>query len=90
VYSDFAIHDMGAKLMDGVTQGGAAGNQWRTAPLWGLGQRLFFLHDGRATNLDQAIAAHASANSEANQVIANYNALTQSQRQQVMAFLRAL
>ena len=45
-FSDFALHHMGG-LADGVTQGMAAGDQFRTAPLWGLGQRLFFLHDGR-------------------------------------------
>lgn len=45
-FSDFALHHMGG-LADGVTQGLAAGDQFRTAPLWGLGQRLFFLHDGR-------------------------------------------
>jgi CxxC motif-containing protein (DUF1111 family) len=45
-FSDFALHHMGG-LADGVTQGLADGDQFRTAPLWGLGQRLFFLHDGR-------------------------------------------
>ena len=45
-FSDFALHHMGG-LADGVSQGSAAGDQFRTAPLWGLGQRLFFLHDGR-------------------------------------------
>ncbi len=55
-FSDFALHDMGGALNDGITQGNANGRDWRTAPLWGLGQRLFFLHDGRADTLDQAIA----------------------------------
>src|SRR5215472_6420312 len=45
-FSDFAIHTMDSGLADGVTQGNAGGDQFRTAPLWGLGQRLFFLHDG--------------------------------------------
>jgi CxxC motif-containing protein (DUF1111 family) len=90
-FSDFALHDMGVKLMDGVMQGQATGYEWRTAPLWGLGQRNFFLHDGRATTLDQAIAAHSSGPSaEADQVIANYNALPIAQRVQLMAFLRSL
>jgi CxxC motif-containing protein (DUF1111 family) len=57
-YSDFALHHMGAGLADGINQGGAGADQFRTAPLWGLGQRLFFLHDGRTADLVQAIQAH--------------------------------
>ena len=38
---------MGPGLADGIVQGGAQGDEFRTAPLWGLGQRIFFLHDGR-------------------------------------------
>ena len=57
-YSDFALHHMGASLADGINQGAAGPDQFRTAPLWGLGQRLFFLHDGRTSDLLQAIADH--------------------------------
>jgi CxxC motif-containing protein (DUF1111 family) len=57
-YSDFALHHMGAQLADGINQGAAAPDQFRTAPLWGLGQRLFFLHDGRTSDLMQAIQSH--------------------------------
>ena len=57
-YSDFALHHMGAGLADGINQGAAGPDQFRTAPLWGLGQRLFFLHDGRTSDLVQAIQAH--------------------------------
>jgi CxxC motif-containing protein (DUF1111 family) len=57
-YSDFALHHMGAGLADGINQGAAGPDQFRTAPLWGLGQRLFFLHDGRTTDLMQAIQLH--------------------------------
>ncbi len=57
-YSDVAIHHMGPNLADGITQGQAGPDQFRTAPLWGLGQRLFFLHDGRTSDLLQAIEAH--------------------------------
>ena len=57
-YSDFALHHMGAGLADGINQGAAGADQFRTAPLWGLGQRLFFLHDGRTTDLVQAIESH--------------------------------
>ena len=54
-YSDFALHNMGAGLADGVVQGTADVDEFRTAPLWGLGQRLFFLHDGRTSDLMEAI-----------------------------------
>jgi CxxC motif-containing protein (DUF1111 family) len=59
-YSDFALHDMGANLSDGILQGVAGPDEFRTAPLWGLGQRLYFLHDGRTNNLFTAIQAHAT------------------------------
>ena len=58
-YSDFALHHMGSVLADGITQGAAGPDQFRTAPLWGVGQRLFFMHDGRTSDLLQAIEAHA-------------------------------
>ena len=61
-FSDFALHHMGSNLADGVTQGLAGPDMFRTAPLWGLGQRLFFMHDGRANNLIDAILAHDSDN----------------------------
>ncbi len=60
-YSDFAVHHMGSNLADGILQGGAGPDEFRTAPLWGLGKRLFFLHDGRTSDLLQAIEAHASS-----------------------------
>lgn len=63
-YSDFALHHMGAGLADGIVQGGAGPDQFRTAPLWGVGQRLFFLHDGRTTDLMQAIQAHYFATNQ--------------------------
>ena len=89
-YSDFALHKMGTDLADGISQGAAKGNEFRTAPLWGLGQRLFFLHDGRTTSLIQAIQAHNSTGSEANKVINNYNKLKASQKQDLLNFLRSL
>ena len=60
-YSDFAVHHMGSNLADGINQGAAGPDEFRTAPLWGVGQRLFFLHDGRTSDLLQAIEAHASS-----------------------------
>jgi CxxC motif-containing protein (DUF1111 family) len=89
-YSDFALHHMGSNLADGVTQGVAGPDEFRTAPLWGVGQRLFFLHDGRTSDLVQAIQAHASRGSEANQVIRNFDALSPSDQQDVVNFLRSL
>jgi len=89
-YSDIEIHHMGSGLADNVSQGGAGGDQFRTAPLWGLGQRIFLLHDGRTTNLNSAIQAHASHGSEASTVEGNYNTLSPQQKQQVLDFLRSL
>jgi CxxC motif-containing protein (DUF1111 family) len=90
-FSDIEIHHMGTGLADNVGQGGAGGDQFRTAPLWGLGQRIFLLHDGRCTNLLCAIEAHESNGGEATNVEFNFdNNLTPSQRQDVLNFLRSL
>jgi len=89
-FSDIEIHRMGTGLADNVSQGTAGGDQFRTAPLWGLGQRIFLLHDGRTTNLTTAIEAHASTGSEANTVISNFNSLSVAQRQAILDFLRSL
>jgi cytochrome c peroxidase len=64
-YSDFALHHMGPRLADGIYQGEAGSDQFRTAPLWGVGQRLFFLHDGRTADLLQAVLAHQSGHNAA-------------------------
>jgi CxxC motif-containing protein (DUF1111 family) len=88
-YSDFALHHMGA-LSDGVHQGVAGSDEFRTAPLWGVGQRLFFLHDGRTSDLIQAIQWHSSSGSEANLVIRRFNSLSPSQKQDLLNFLRSL
>ncbi len=94
LYSDLALHNMGPGLADGVTQGQAGPQDFRTAPLWGLGQRIFFLHDGRTSDLLEAIKAHASGSSgnasEANGVIARFNQLAPSQQQNMLNFLRSL
>jgi CxxC motif-containing protein (DUF1111 family) len=89
-YSDFALHHMGAKLADGITQGAAGPDQFRTAPLWGVGQRLFFMHDGRTADLMQAIQAHSSSGSEANAVVKLFNSLNANQQQDMLNFLRSL
>ena len=88
--SDIEIHHMGTGLTDNVSQGGAGGDQFRTAPLWGLGQRIFFLHDGRTTNLLNAIQAHASNGSEATIVEENFFSLSPTQQQEILNFLRSL
>jgi CxxC motif-containing protein (DUF1111 family) len=90
LFSDLVLHDMGARLADGVSQGGAGPREFRTAPLWGLGQRIFFLHDGRTSDLKVAIREHASEGSEANGVIARYDALRENQKQDLLNFLRSL
>jgi CxxC motif-containing protein (DUF1111 family) len=91
LFSDIEIHHMGVGLADNISQGGAGGDQFRTAPLWGLGQRIFFLHDGRTTNLLAAIEAHESNGSEATQAELNFDQLlTPSQRQDILNFLRSL
>jgi CxxC motif-containing protein (DUF1111 family) len=89
-FSDFALHNMGTGLQDQVSQGAANGQQFRSAPLWGVGKRIFFLHDGRTNNLVTAIEAHSSSGSEANQVIANFNKLSASDQQDIILFLRSL
>ena len=89
-FSDFEVHTMGTGLRDGIAQGTATGEQFRTAPLWGVGQRIFFLHDGRTSNLVQAIEAHQSTGSEANKSVAQFNALTRTEAQELIAFLRSL
>jgi len=89
-YSDIEIHHMGSGLADNVSQGGAGGDQFRTAPLWGLGQRIFLLHDGRTTDLNAAIEAHASRGSEATNVEENFDNLSTQQQQEILDFLRSL
>lgn len=90
LYSDLLLHHMGTKLKDDIRQGDAGSDEFRTAPLWGVGQRLFFLHDGRTTDLMEAIQAHGSRGSEANQVIDNFNDLSKKEIQDLLNFLRSL
>ena len=90
LFSDLAVHHMGVQLADGVTQGSAGPDEFRTAPLWGVGQRIFFLHDGRTSDLLQAILAHGSQNSEAERVVDVFESLSKSQKQDLLNFLRSL
>lgn len=103
-YTDLLVHHMGKGLADDITQGAATGDMFRTTPLWGAGQRIFFLHDGRTSDLLEAIQTHASnANcddrhhdqacygpSEANTVIRQFNALSKEDKQAILDFLRSL
>lgn len=107
LFSDLLIHHMGKELADDITQGNASGDMFRTTPLWGAGQRMFFLHDGRTNNLLEAIEAHKSAGmdcaddnakknaacygpSEANGVIRRFEALSATDKQAILDFLRSL
>ncbi len=94
LFSDLLVHHMGAELADNVSQGAAGPDEFRTAPLWGVGQRIFFLHDGRATpangGLLKAIQAHAGQGSEANGVVSLFDALSEQQKQDLLNFLRSL
>ena len=106
LYSDLLIHHMGTGLADNVTQGLAQGDMFRTTPLWGIGQRIFFLHDGRTSDLLEAIQAHTDIRhgqgndngggpdkyppSEANVVIRTFNALSLADKQGILDFLRSL
>jgi CxxC motif-containing protein (DUF1111 family) len=87
LYSDLLLHDMGGTLDDGVVQGQASGHDWRTAPLWGLGQRTRFLHDGRARSLEAAIVGHGG---EVAPTVARYRALSADDRAALLAFLATL
>lgn len=85
-YSDFLLHDMGS-LGDGIEQGRASGREMRTAPLWGLGVRNTFLHDGRATMVSDAILAHDGQGAGAKQ---QFSALTPKEMRDLLAFLKSL
>ena len=90
LFSDLLVHDMGAGLADGVSQGQAGPREFRTAPLWGVGQRIFFLHDGRTSNLLEAIRQHQSDGSEASLVVSRFYTLGPAYQQDILNFLRSL
>ena len=96
LFSDLLLHHMGIGLADEIIQGQAQADEFRTAPLWGLGQRTYFLHDGRTSNLIRAILYHASdgggryQSSEANAVVDRYRRLSDSDQQDLLNFLRSL
>jgi CxxC motif-containing protein (DUF1111 family) len=96
LFSDLLLHHMGGRLADDIIQGAAGPDEFRTTPLWGVGQRLFFLHDGRTSDLLVAISQHASPASgpfqasEANRVVSNFEELPVADKQAILDFLRSL
>ena len=92
-YTDMLLHDMGDGLADNRPEGVATGREWRTAPLWGIGlttvvnKHSFFLHDGRAHNIQEAILWHGG---EAQKTRDAYRALTEEERAQLLAFVNSL
>ncbi len=95
-YTDLLLHDMGAALADNFVEGQAAGNMWRTAPLWGIGYtekvmgkngKVGYLHDGRARNLTEAIMWHGG---EAERSRQRFENLSNAEREALMAFLKSL
>ncbi|HHG90471.1 MAG TPA: c-type cytochrome, partial [Devosia sp.] len=92
-YTDLLLHDMGEGLADGIAVGSASKREWRTAPLWGIGLteivsgHTFFLHDGRARNLTEAILWHGGEGERSRNLFAD---LGPQQRQNLLAFLNSL
>lgn len=93
-YTDMLLHDMGAQLDDGYTEGGAQTFEWRTPPLWGLGLsknsqggQYYLLHDGRAQSIEDAILLHGG---EGNQSREAYKGLNEVQKAQLINFLESL
>lgn len=93
-FTDLLLHDMGAELNDGYTEGDAAPAEWRTAPLWGLGLAArsqggsaHYLHDGRATTLRDAIRLHGGEGSRSR---AAFDALPVAQQVRLLAYLESL
>lgn len=92
-YTDLLLHDMGEGLADGRPDFLATGTEWRTPPLWGIGlfstvnKHTFYLHDGRARNLEEAILWHGG---EASAAKTAFMQLSEEQRQQLLAFLSSL
>ncbi|MCB9195131.1 MAG: c-type cytochrome [Flavobacteriales bacterium] len=92
-YTDLLLHDMGSNLSDGRPDYLATGNEWRTPPLWGIGLfetvngHTYYLHDGRARNLNEAIIWHGG---EAEKSKTDYMNLSSSERELVIKFLKSL
>jgi Di-haem oxidoreductase, putative peroxidase len=85
LYADLKRHEMGPELADAIDEIGTGPSVWLTRPLWGIGSTDPYLHDGRATTLDEAIRLHGG---EAAPVRAAYVALGEGERAQLIAFLQ--
>ncbi|PWK17087.1 CxxC motif-containing protein (DUF1111 family) [Arcicella aurantiaca] len=93
-YTDLLMHDMGKVLDDNYTEGSAKTYEWRTTPLWGLGLaknsqggKYYLMHDGRAKSIEEAINLHGG---ESQKSKAKYTALSNTEKQQLLAFLESL
>lgn len=92
-YTDMLLHDMGEGLADNRPEYLANGREWRTAPLWGIGYtkevngHTYFLHDGRARNLMEAVLWHGGEAESAKQKVLAFN---QTERDALIAFLNSL
>ena len=92
-YTDLLLHDMGEGLADHRPEGGASGREWRTQPLWGIGLteivngHTFYLHDGRARNLLEAILWHGGEAEASKQRVVS---MTHKERTALLAFLKSL
>ena len=93
-FTDLLLHDMGAGLDDGYTEGNALSSEWRTAPLWGIGLAetaqggsAFYLHDGRARTLRAAIGFHGGESATSRNA---FDALNPDQQEQLLKYLRSL
>ena len=96
IYSDLLLHDMGPSLGDSgsyygtegpITPGGASPQEWRTPPLWGYRDSGPYLHDGRAEDLEEAVALHGG---QAHPSTRRFFALAAEDRFQIEAFLKSL
>jgi CxxC motif-containing protein (DUF1111 family) len=85
LYSDLLLHDVGTG--DGMVQGSAGANEIRTAPLWGLSRSPFYLHDGRALSISDAISLHAG---QAEPSTRAYEQLGEPDQELLLDFLAAL
>jgi CxxC motif-containing protein (DUF1111 family) len=92
-YTDLLLHDMGDSLADGRPDYLATGNEWRTAPLWGVGLvqavngHTRFLHDGRARSLEEAVLWHGGEGAAARE---RFRKLSSPDRQALISFLQSL
>ena len=92
-YTDLLLHDMGEGLADNRPVGDATGREWRTAPLWGIGLtetvngHTFFLHDGRARSLLEAILWHGGEAQAARDTVVS---LDPADRSALIRFLESL